>query len=128
MRKTLTAVLALVVFLHAFAPFARAGDPASGLLEPKDPTVRAQERAALIAFYEALGGVDWIQRDFWGSDKPVGDWHGVKTDAHSRVVLLKIYDNNLNGPVPQGLTDRLTVFDVSGNPEVSGNPSLEGTP
>ena len=97
MRKALTAVLALVAFLLAFAPLTHAGDPASGLLEPTGPTVRAQERAALIAFYEALGGADWIQRDFWGSDKPVGDWHGVKTDAHGRVVLLKIYDNNLKG-------------------------------
>ena len=32
--------------------------------------MRARERAAIIAFYNAMGGPDWIQRDFWGSDRP----------------------------------------------------------
>ena len=51
-------------------------DPVKGLPEPKDAALRDSERRALMAFYEALGGPDWIQRDFWGSDRPVGEWHG----------------------------------------------------
>jgi Leucine-rich repeat (LRR) protein len=74
------------------------GDAAeTSLPEPADPDVRAREREALITFYEALGGPDWIQRDFWGSDRPVGEWHGVETDSEGRVVRLTIYDNNLVG-------------------------------
>jgi hypothetical protein len=37
--------------------------PAASLPEPTDPAVRDRERQALITFYEALGGPDWIQRD-----------------------------------------------------------------
>ena len=49
------------------------------LPEPRDAAVRERERKALIEFYNALGGPDWIERDFWGSDRPVGEWHGVTT-------------------------------------------------
>jgi hypothetical protein len=59
--------------------------------------LRERERRALLTFYEALGGPDWIERDFWGSDRPVGEWHGVKTDEDGRVIRLTIYDNNLQG-------------------------------
>ncbi len=69
------------------------------LPEPKDAAVRDSERRALVEFYEALGGPDWIERDFWGSERPVGEWHGVTTDADGYVVQLTIYDNNLTGPL-----------------------------
>ncbi|HXT64931.1 MAG TPA: hypothetical protein VN696_17950 [Pyrinomonadaceae bacterium] len=69
------------------------------LPEPKDAAVRDSERRALIEFYEALGGPDWIERDFWGSERPVGEWHGVTTDTDGYVVQLTIYDNNLTGPL-----------------------------
>ena len=32
--------------------------------------LRATASESLRRIYEALGGPDWIQRDFWGSDKP----------------------------------------------------------
>jgi Leucine-rich repeat (LRR) protein len=69
------------------------------LPEPRDAAVRERERKALIEFYNALGGPDWIERDFWGSDRPVGEWHGVTTDSEGYVVQLTIYDNNLTGPL-----------------------------
>jgi len=69
------------------------------LPEPRDAAVRERERKALIEFYNALGGPDWIERDFWGSDRPVGEWHGVTTDGDGYVVQLTIYDNNLTGPL-----------------------------
>jgi Leucine Rich Repeat (LRR) protein len=69
------------------------------LPEPRDAVVRERERKALIEFYNALGGPDWIERDFWGSDRPVGEWHGVTTDADGYIVQLTIYDNNLTGPL-----------------------------
>jgi hypothetical protein len=68
--------------------------------EPTDPALRDRERKTLIAFYRALGGPDWIERDFWDSARPVGEWHGVKTDADGRVVQLTIYDNNVTGTLP----------------------------
>src|SRR5690349_20087720 len=63
-------LLALALLLPASAAPALAEDAAArpSLPEPRDAAVRARERAAMIAFYAAMGGPDWIQRDFWGSD------------------------------------------------------------
>jgi Leucine-rich repeat (LRR) protein len=80
--------------------------PGPPLREPKEAAVRDRERQALIEFYEALGGADWIEREFWGSDRPVGEWHGVTTDAEGHVVKLTVYDNNLTGELP-GAVSRL---------------------
>jgi Leucine-rich repeat (LRR) protein len=83
-----------------------AGRPAAkSIPEPTDPVVRGRERKALMTFYTALGGTDWIERDFWGSDRPVGQWHGVQTDADGRVVQLMIYDNNLTGELPAAICE-----------------------
>jgi hypothetical protein len=101
----------------------------TSLPEPADPVVRDRERSALIAFYEALGGPDWIQQDFWGSDKPVGFWHGVETDAQGRVVRLTIYDNNLEGALPPAICGlaRLHTLHLSFN-KISGPlPEALGT-
>ena len=83
-----------------------AGRPtAKSIPEPTDPALRDRERKVLLNFYNALGGPDWIERDFWGSDRPVGQWHGVQTDADGRVVQLMIYDNNLTGELPAAICE-----------------------
>jgi Leucine-rich repeat (LRR) protein len=94
---------------------------ARSLPEPKDSAVRDRERKAMIEFYEALGGHDWIERNFWGSDRPVGEWHGVTTDADGYVVQLTIYDNNLTGPVSAAICglERLHTLHLSFN-KISG--------
>jgi len=115
------------LFLAGLALPAKAADPSAGdaaetsLPEPADPDVRAREREALITFYEALGGPDWIQRDFWGSDRPVGEWHGVETDSEGRVVRLTIYDNNLVGALSPAICqlERLHTLHLSFN-KISG--------
>lgn len=64
---------------------------------------RKVERQALLDFYRALAGADWIQRDHWGSERPVSEWHGVFTDQEGHVVRLKLYDNNLVGTLSPAL-------------------------
>jgi Leucine-rich repeat (LRR) protein len=100
---------------------ATAADAARSIPEPVDPALRARERRALIAFYEALGGPDWIERDFWGSNRPAGQWHGVKTDADGRVVQLTVYDNNLTGTLSPAICglERLHTLHLSFN-KISG--------
>ncbi len=95
--------------------------PAKSLPEPRDAAVRERERRALTEFYEALGGPDWIERDFWGSDRPVGEWHGVTTDADGYVTVLTIYDNNLIGPMSAAICrlERLHTMHLSFN-KISG--------
>jgi hypothetical protein len=115
----------LLVICHSFAEtyvcLAQRTDTAKSLQEPKDATVRDRERKAMIEFYEALGGHDWIERDFWGSDRPVGEWHGVTTDVDGYVVQLTIYDNNLTGPVSPAICrlERLHTLHLSFN-KISG--------
>ncbi|MGH6735965.1 MAG: hypothetical protein ACRECX_07785 [Methyloceanibacter sp.] len=125
-RLMLPVVIAIcAVWLGAGVTLAAEGETANGapnsIPEPKDPAMRDRERHALVAVYEALGGPDWIQRDFWGSDRPVGEWHGVETDAEGHVVRLTIYDNNLAGQLPAAICwlERLHTLHLSFN-KVSG--------
>lgn len=106
---------------EAYVYVAQKADTAKSLPEPKDVVLRESERRALIEFYEALGGPDWIERDFWGSDRPVGEWHGVATDAEGRVVQLTIYDNNLTGALSPAICrlQRLHTLHLSFN-KISG--------
>ena len=100
---------------------AQTANTAKSLPEPTDAGLRESERRAMIEFYEALGGPDWIERDFWASDRPVGQWHGVTTDAEGRVVQLTIYDNNLTGALSPAICQlqRLHTLHLSFN-KISG--------
>ena len=57
----------------------------------------ATDRAALLALYEASGGPSWRVCTNWLSDEPLGDWHGVATDAGGRVTVLSLEENGLTG-------------------------------
>ena len=39
-----------------------------------------KEREALMEFYQALGGENWVNHDNWGSNLPVSKWHGIMTE------------------------------------------------
>ena len=77
----------------------------------------AADRAALLALYEATNGPDWTDNSNWGSDKPLGAWHGVTTDAQGRVTRLSLSRNNLTGILPPelGNLDELTVLALGDN-------------
>ena len=90
--------------------------------------IRDIERTALAALFGATGGEDWKASDGWLSDGALDQWQRVTTDEDGRVTdldlganqlsgeipaelgilsrleLLYISDNNLTGPLPQGLT------------------------
>ncbi len=79
----------------------------------------AGDRTALLAFHESAGGASWTRRDHWGSERPLGDWHGVETDsATGRVTALALADNNLAGPLDRAVGDlaALERLDLSDNP------------
>ena len=70
-------------------------------------TVQAQnvaaDRAALVALYNATGGASWTTNTAWNSSDPLGDWHGVTTNADGRVTSLIVANNNLTGSLPAEL-------------------------
>ena len=42
----------------------------------------------LVAFYNATDGPNWTNDTNWLSDRPIGEWYGVTTDASGRVTEL----------------------------------------
>ena len=102
----LSAVLAVV----ALAKGCGDGESPSGppTPEPARPTTvdPNPDRAALVAFYEATDGPNWVNNDNWLTDAPLGDWYGVDTDASGRVVRIDLAGNTDNWPevIPHGLS------------------------
>ena len=76
----------------------------------------AAERAALVALYQATSGANWTNSDNWLSNQPLSSWRGVTTDGSGHVTGLRLFDNGLNGPLPDlsGLT-KLTSLSLNGN-------------
>ena len=69
-------------------------------------TVSNPDRAALVAFYEATGGRNWVNSENWLTEAPLRDWYGV-TMAGDRVRFLHLRENGLTGRIPPEL-GRLT--------------------
>jgi hypothetical protein len=81
----------------------------------------AEERAVLMAFYEATGGPGWKVRRGWGSDQSVCRWAGVRCGsppADQQVVSLELPENRLRGTIPASLATLpwLHTLDLSRNP------------
>ena len=63
-----------------------------------------QDRAVLIALYEATDGDNWKDNTNWlSSTSPLDQWYGVTTDDAGRVDSLDLADNQLMGPIPEAL-------------------------
>lgn len=64
-------------------------------------TALLEERAALVALYNATDGAHWKNNTNWCSDKPLSEWYGISTDPETnRVVGLDLSHNGLNGALP----------------------------
>ena len=61
------------------------------------------DRAALAALYNATNGSSWLVDTNWLSNGPLGEWHGVSTDADGRVAELDLDGKQLSGPIPSEL-------------------------
>jgi len=90
-----------------------------------------EERAALVALYEATDGVNWRRQDHWLSDVSIANWYGVFTDQQGQVTGLYLENNGLSGPLPDlsALTSlanlNLGINGLSGPvPDLSHHPEL----
>ena len=75
------------------------------------------DRAALIALYNATGGDDWEDNDNWLTDAPLDEWDGVETDVNGRVIVLDLAGNDLAGHIPPELGElsELEVLELNSN-------------
>jgi hypothetical protein len=80
------------------------------------------DRAALAALYNATNGSSWLVDTNWLSNGPLGEWHGVSTDADGRVAGLSLLGNQLSGPIPSELGNlaNLQALSLDGN-QLSGS-------
>ena len=71
--------------------------------EPEPMPEQSDDRAVLLAFYEATGGGSAWTGDNWGSDEPIGTWQGATTDTEGRITKLELYELGLSGSIPAEL-------------------------
>ena len=71
------------------------------------------DREALVALYNATDGPNWRNNTNWLSDKPVGEWYGVYTDASGRVTRLLLDFNRLSGALPSELGNLTNLTELS---------------
>ena len=67
------------------------------------PGDHSDDRAALMALYNATDGPNWANSSNWGSSLPLDQWHGVSTDDSGRVTNIALALNRLSGPIPAEL-------------------------
>ena len=80
------------------------------------------EKAALVALYIATAGSNWIISANWLSDAPIGQWYGVTSDDHGRVVRLALAGNGLIGEIPPELVSLTNVTSLDlGRNGLTGN-------
>ena len=88
-----------------------------------------QDRAVLIALYEATGGDNWENNTNWLSNtSPLDQWYGVTTDDAGRVDSLELADNQLMGPIPEALgnLNSLQYLSLYGNDLMGSIPETLG--
>ena len=85
-----------------------------------DCDVGRVERLVLTSLHDLTGGSSWANRGAWGTDAPLGGWHGVATED-GRVVEVVLPANGLSGRLPAEIANltELTVVDLTGN-DLSG--------
>jgi M6 family metalloprotease-like protein len=85
--------------------------------------VAKKDSLALVAFYNALNGPNWINHENW-LKAPVKTWYGITTE-NSRVTHIWFCNNNLSGTLPPEIGDleelnELTAYNYPTTGYISG--------
>ena len=63
----------------------------------------SDDRAVLVALYNATAWDNWVSKDNWMGDEPLGQWYGVTADGNGRVTELRLSENRLSGELSEEL-------------------------
>lgn len=76
-----------------------------------------KEREALVAFYNAMGGDNWINNTNWCSEEKVESWYGVSVNQWGHVTDIYLGGNGLSGTLGNELSSLpfLSGIDISNN-------------
>ena len=75
-----------------------------------------QEKNALIDLYNSTNGSQWLNQENWCSNSSLESWYGIS--GTSNVVALELWENNLEGQLPNSLATLLNhaeLIDLRGN-------------
>ena len=72
---------------------------------PSETQTLDNDRAALVALYNATDGPNWRNKTNWLSDRPLDEWYGIDTDSDGRITRIDLPFNRLTGPIPPQLGD-----------------------
>ena len=82
---------------------ARLGDLEDSIWVIVEDIIPRTERDVLVALYHRMAGPEWNNNTNWLSERPIGDWNGVSTNAFGVVIDLSLPDNGLKGTLPAQL-------------------------
>ncbi|MXZ01127.1 S8 family serine peptidase, partial [Candidatus Poribacteria bacterium] len=87
----------------------------------------ADDRAALVALYNATNGANWTNNTNWLTDNDISTWYGVSA-SNGWVTELDLHANNLTGEIPIQLSNltNLTRLQLAGNALTGTIPSELG--
>ena len=82
----------------------------------------ATDRDLLVELYDATGGPNWIRKENWLTEAPLGEWSGVAVSGDGRVTGLNLPGNDLTGAIPPelGSLAQLTYLHLERN-ELTGS-------
>ena len=100
--------------IPAAAPAYNLGPTSEYLYEE---TSAETDRTVLELFYERTTGEWWTNSENWMTEAPLGEWHGITTNAQGRVTEIRFEKNNLKGTLlPEiGNLSQLKVLYIRGN-------------
>ncbi|MBT0813062.1 hypothetical protein KIH41_17370 [Litoribacter ruber] len=95
--------------------------------QPTSVPTEAEYFALMDFYYATQNGGGWIEDEGWRDADPnqvqsIAGWSNVFTNENGNVVTIDLWDNNLEGPIPDSFGDliHLEFLDISDN-KISGN-------